>query len=54
MKRTWAFTVVISVLAGLSAWGWHSALAPLPGQAAPPAQEDLAVITSPQNNASGR
>ncbi len=51
MKRTWAFTMVIAVLAGLSAWGWHSALAPLPGQAAPPAQEDLAVITSPQNNA---
>ena len=51
MKRTRAFTMVVAVLAGLLAWGSHSALAPQPGQAAPPAQEDLAVITSPQNNA---
>ena len=28
MKRTWAFTMVIAVLAGLSAWGWHGVLAP--------------------------
>lgn len=45
MKRTWPLIIVALILAGLSAVGWHSALA------APPAQGELALITSPQNNA---
>jgi len=42
MKRTWAFILMVLALAG---WGWHGALA------APPAQADVAMIISPQNNA---
>jgi len=45
MKRTWPLILVTFILMGLSAWGWRGVLA------APPAQADLAVITSPQSNA---
>lgn len=45
MKRNWPFSLMALVLIGLSALGWRSVLA------APPAQGDLALITSPQNNA---
>jgi hypothetical protein len=45
MKRTWPLILVSFILTGLSALGWTGALA------APPAQGDLALITSPQNNA---
>jgi hypothetical protein len=45
MKRTWPFILIALILASLSAMGWTGALA------APPAQGDLALITSPLNNA---
>ncbi len=45
MKRTWPLILVAFILTGLSALGWTGALA------APPAQGDLALITSPQSNA---
>ena len=45
MRRTWLFILIALTLTILSALGWRGALA------APPAQGDLAVITSPQNNA---
>ncbi len=45
MKRTWPLLLVALILTALSAMVWRSALA------APPAQGDLAIITSPQNNA---
>lgn len=45
MKRTWPLVVVTLILTSLSALGWAGALA------APPPQGDLALITSPQNNA---
>jgi hypothetical protein len=45
MNRSWAFPLVTTLLAALALSGWHAALA------APPAQGDLAVITSPTNNA---
>jgi hypothetical protein len=45
MKRTWPFILIALILASLSAMGWAGALA------APPAQGDLALITSPLNNA---
>ncbi len=45
MKRTWPLILVAFILTGLSAMVWRGALA------APPAQGDLAIITSPQNNA---
>jgi len=45
MKRTWPLILTTLILTGLSAMVWSGALA------APPAQGDLAVITSPQNNA---
>jgi len=45
MKRTWPLLVVTLILTGLSAMVWRSVLA------APPAQGDLSIITSPQNNA---
>ncbi len=45
MKRTWPLLIIALILTGLSAKVWRSALA------APPAQGDLAIITSPQNNA---
>jgi hypothetical protein len=45
MKPTWPLILVVFALAGLSALSWTGALA------APPAQDDLALIASPQNNA---
>ena len=45
MKRVWPLTFVALMLMGLSFLSWNGVLA------APPAQGDLAVITSPQNNA---
>jgi hypothetical protein len=45
MKRTWPLLLVALILTGLSAMVWRGALA------APAAQGDLAIITSPQNNA---
>jgi hypothetical protein len=45
MKRMWTLFMIALVLTGLAALGWRGVLA------APPAQGDLAVITSPQNNA---
>jgi hypothetical protein len=45
MKRTWPLILIALILTGLSALDLTGALA------APPAQGDLAVITSPQNNA---
>jgi hypothetical protein len=45
MKQTWPLIVIALALAGLCTVVWGDALA------APPAQGDLAVITSPQNNA---
>ncbi len=45
MKRSWPLIVVALIFVGLTALGWRGALA------APPAQGDLALITSPQNNA---
>jgi hypothetical protein len=45
MRRTWPLIVIALILTGLSAMVWQGALA------APPAQGELAVITSPQNNA---
>lgn len=45
MKRTWLFILVALTFTALSALGWTGALA------APPTQGDVAVITSPQNNA---
>ncbi len=45
MKRTWPFILIALILTGLSALSWSGVLA------APPAQGDLALITSPQNNA---
>ncbi len=45
MRRTWSLILTTLILACLSAMVWRGALA------APPAQGDLAVITSPQNNA---
>jgi hypothetical protein len=45
MKRSWPLILIALILTGLSAMAWRGALA------APPAQGDLAVITSPQNNA---
>lgn len=45
MKRTWLLLLIALILAGLSALGWTGVLA------APPAQGDLSIITSPQNNA---
>ena len=45
MKRTWPLILAALVLTGLSAMVWGGALA------APPAQGDLSLITSPQNNA---
>jgi hypothetical protein len=45
MKRTWPLILIALILIGLSALRWGGALA------APPAQGDLALITSPQNNA---
>lgn len=45
MKRTRLFMLVAFILASLSALSWEGVLA------APPAQGDLALITSPQNNA---
>jgi hypothetical protein len=45
MKHTWPLILIGLILAGLSALGWKGALA------APPAQGDLALITTPQNNA---
>jgi hypothetical protein len=45
MKRTWPLILSALILTGLSVLGWSGALA------APPAQGDLAIITSPQNNA---
>jgi hypothetical protein len=45
MKRILPFSLMALVLIGLSALGWRGVLA------APPAQGDLALITSPQNNA---
>lgn len=45
MKRTWPLLLITLILSSLSALSWAGALA------APPAQGDLALITSPQNNA---
>ena len=45
MKRTWPLIPIVLILACLSAVVWRGALA------APPAQGDLSLITSPQNNA---
>lgn len=45
MKRTWPFILIALILTGLSALSGSGVLA------APPAQGDLALITSPQNNA---
>jgi len=45
MRRTWLFILIALTLTILSALGWRGALA------SPPAQGDLAAITSPQNNA---
>ena len=45
MKRTWPIILIALILTGLSALSWRAVLA------APPAQGDLALITSPQNNA---
>jgi hypothetical protein len=45
MKRTWPLILTALILTGLSAMVWRGALA------APPAQGDLSLITSPQNNA---
>ena len=45
MKRSWTLILIALILSVLSALGWTGALA------APPAQGDLALITSPQNNA---
>ena len=45
MKRTWPFILIALILTGLSSLSWRGVLA------APPAQGDLALITSPQNNA---
>ena len=45
MKRTWPSILISLILTGLTAMIWRGALA------APPAQGDLSVITSPQNNA---
>ncbi|GAB4535269.1 MAG: hypothetical protein Kow0063_19360 [Anaerolineae bacterium] len=45
MKRAWLLTPIVLVLAGLCAVVWGDAWA------APPRQGDLAIITSPQNNA---
>jgi hypothetical protein len=45
MKRTWPLILIGLILASLSALDWKGVLA------APPGQGDLAIITSPQNNA---
>jgi hypothetical protein len=45
MKRAWPMILAALILTGLSAMVWGGALA------APPAQGDLSIITSPQNNA---
>jgi hypothetical protein len=45
MKQSWTLILIALILTVLSAVGWTGALA------APPAQGDLALITSPQNNA---
>jgi len=45
MKPSWTLILIALILAVLSSLGWAAALA------APPAQGDLALITSPQNNA---
>jgi hypothetical protein len=45
MKRTWPLFLIALILTGLSAMVWRGALA------APPAQGDVSLITSPQNNA---
>jgi hypothetical protein len=50
MKRSWTLPLVTIIVAVLVLWGWPHGSG-LAAMAAPPAQGELAIITSPTNNA---